>query len=221
MTLSTSEKISLYRWFFRGRQDIYARRWEKWERSGYTPAYSFDRDEFNAHRATWWTLKTFEHKTLIPLDDKVVYSHLAWKEIIGIYPLLQDNTSHFIVADFDKDTWKDDVKKLHEMCIQFSIPAYIEISRSGNGAHLRIFFEENYQAFRSRRILFELLRSAFEVSIFEKEMSFDRLFPHQDAHTGDGFGNLIALPFFIWGETDSVYWKNRKVNCYKQIYLRL
>lgn len=192
--LSLQEKIDLYRSIFRGREDVYARHWEKGEKSGYAPAYSFGWQEFNAHRANGGTLKDFPNKEKIRLTDQVVHEHLSGKQTAGIYPLLRDNTSYFIAADFDKASWKEDAKKLYDTCIAYELPAYIEVSRSGNGAHVWIFFEEKYDAFRSRSIMFELLREAFEVSIFEKEISFDRLFPNQHAHSGEWFGNLIALP---------------------------
>jgi len=102
-----------------------------------------------------------------------------------VYPLLTDNTSYFISADFDKSNWKEDAKKLYDACFSYNLPAYIEISRSGNGAHVWIFFEDKYDAFHGRSIMFELLREAFEISIFEKEISFDRLFPNQHAHSGE------------------------------------
>ena len=193
-TLSLEEKIDLYRSIFRGREDIYARRWTQWEKGGYAPAYSFDRQEFNTHRANGWSLKDFPNKQKNRLTERVTHDHLAWREVVGIYPLLTDNTSYFIAADFDKSSWKEDTKKLYDTCVAYNLPTYIEISRSGNGAHVRIFFEERYDAFHSRSIMFELLREAFEISIFEKEISFDRLFPNQHAHSGEWFGNLIALP---------------------------
>jgi len=148
-TLSLEEKIALYRSIFRGREDIYARRWTQWEKSGYAPVYSFDRQEFNAHRANGWSLKDFPNKQKNRLTERVTHDHLAWREVIGIYPLLTDNTSYFIAADFDKSSWKEDTKKLYDTCISHKLPAYIEISRSWNGAHVRVFFEDKHDAFHN------------------------------------------------------------------------
>ncbi|MCU0517163.1 MAG: hypothetical protein MUC60_09920, partial [Oscillatoria sp. Prado101] len=83
---------------------------------------------------------------------------------------------------------------MHLICTKHEIPAYIERSRSGNGGHLWIFFEENFPAEQTRKLLYELLREASVISHFDKEPSFDRLFPNQDLHAGKGLGNLIALP---------------------------
>lgn len=81
-----------------------------------------------------------------------------------IYPLLEDNTSHFIAADFDDENWQKSIRKLYSTCKNFEIPAYIERSRSGNGGHVWIFFEENLPAEQTHKLMFELLREATIVS---------------------------------------------------------
>ena len=111
---------------------------------------------------------------------------------MGIYPLLPDNSSFFIAADFDEENWESSIQKLYQTCIKFGLPAIIERSRSGNGGHLWLFFEDNIPAFQSRKIMFELLLQAGIISKFEKEPSFDRLFQNQDTHSGKAIGNLIA-----------------------------
>jgi hypothetical protein len=107
--------------------------------------------------------------------------------VLGIYPLLQDHTSYFIVADFDKENRKEECSQLLRTCEKYHLPAYLEKSRSGNGGHVRIFFEENYPATKSRKLMLELIRESFHISQFEREVSFDRLFPNQDFLTGKGF----------------------------------
>src|SRR3989344_835147 len=192
--MTTQEKLALYSSLFKGRTDVYARRWEKKERSGWSPAYSFDWNEFNTHRARGGTIKDFGNKKLMPLTDETLLNHFLGKETIGIYPILPDNTSYFIVADFDEADWKTDSQKFMSACINLNLKAYTEISRSGNGCHVWIFFEEEYPCWKSRAILLELIRKVFGYSEFTKEVSFDRLFPNQDTITDGGFGNLIALP---------------------------
>jgi len=193
--MTNQEKLAVYHNFFNTRTDVYARRWEKNERSGWSPAYSFDWNEFNTHRARGGTIKDFENKKLMPLTDEILLNHFLGKETIGIYPILTDNTSYFIVADFDEANWKTDSQKFVGECMNLNLKAYTEISRSGNGAHVWIFFEEKYPCWKSRAILLEIIRKVFGYSEFAKEVSFDRLFPNQDTINDDGFGNLIALPF--------------------------
>lgn len=188
------KQTQLFMSIFRGRTDVYARHWEKNGKSGYSPAYEFNWGEFMAHKARGGNLSNFPNKKTLLLTLAVIKSHLEGIQAIGIYPLLKDNTSYFIAADFDKENWKTESTNLIKICKQLQIPAYLERSRSGSGAHVWIFFEEKYSATKSRCLMLELVRKALNLSEFEKEVSFDRLFPNQDYHTNVGFGNLIALP---------------------------
>ena len=103
------------------------------------------------------------------------------------------------MADFDesqsgKRNWQDEVKAFIEACAKDNLPVYLERSRSGNGGHVWMFFETNYPAFKSRRILLHILETSGIISPFDKNSNYDRLFPNQDSHSGKGLGNLIALP---------------------------
>ena len=189
--MTNQEKLIIYHNLFSARTDIYARRWQKNDKSGWSPAYSFDWNEFNAHRARGGTIKDFENKKLMPLTDEILLNHFLGKETIGIYPILTDNTSYFIVADFDEADWKTDSQKFIKECKEVGLKAYVEISRSGNGAHAWIFFDEKYPCWKSRAILLEITRRVFGYSEFAKEVSFDRLFPNQDAIVNGGFGNEL------------------------------
>lgn len=189
--LNESE-ISLYTALFKGRTDVYALRWEKESKSGYMPAYDLNWNEYNAHKAKGGTFQNFKNKSYKPLTENYIEEHLNGKQTIGMYPLLQDNTSWFIAADFDEKNWFVDCQSFLNICQEYEIPAYLERSRSGNGGHVWIFFEENYPAIKSRAIVKDLLNKA-KLSLNNKG-SFDRLFPNQDSHSGLGFGNLIALP---------------------------
>ncbi len=190
----TQPHIDAYKSLFRGREDVYAVRWEKDGRSGYMPAYKVDWDDYNRHKSSGGTFANYTKKEYLPFNDVALKEHFLGKTTVGIYPLLSDNTSFFIAADFDEDNWQESILKLYKICQEVELPAVIERSRSANGGHLWLFFEENIPAFQSRKIMFELLLQAGIISKFEKEPSFDRLFPNQDIHSGKGIGNLIALP---------------------------
>ncbi|MBA7565450.1 hypothetical protein ES708_07134 [subsurface metagenome] len=192
--LSERQNIELFKSLFRGRSDVYAIRWKRDERSGYMPAYKVDWSDYDKHKAQGGIFKDYANKEHLPFDDSAIEAHLTGKDTCGIYPLLEDNTSFFIAADFDKENWKETILRLYNTSIEFQIPAYIERSRSGNGSHLWVFFEDAFPAEQSRKIMFEMLRHAGIISHFEKEPSFDRLFPNQDYHSDKGMGNLIALP---------------------------
>ena len=184
----------LYRQLFKGREDVYATRWEKGGDSGYRPAYVVDWQAYNKHKAQGGTFKNFKGKEYEALSNATYERHWSGEEFIGIYPLLPDNTSNFIAADFDKDNWRDHILSFSKTCSEYELDHLLEKSRSGNGGHLWIFFNAAYPAYKSRAIVFELLRKANVISEFSKDGSFDRLFPNQDSHTGLGLGNLIALP---------------------------
>ncbi len=194
MNKVTFDQIQLFMSLFKGRNDIYARRWEKEGKSGYSPAYEVDWTAFGAFKAKGGKFSDFPNKKPLLLTTEVIQAHLIGVQTIGIYPLLTDNTSRFIAADFDKENWQEESKAFVAVCTEHNIPAYLERSRSGKGAHVWVFFEEKYPANKSRAIIFELIRKALKLSEFEKEISFDRLFPNQDYHANQGIGNLIALP---------------------------
>lgn len=111
-----------------------------------------------------------------------------------MYPLLTDNTCHLLAADLDKSDWKESIIALAKACIKLNISHAIEISRSGNGAHLWIFFSEPIPAKDARILGFGLLDKAMEIHPNLSFESYDRLFPNQDLMPDGGFGNLIALP---------------------------
>ncbi len=190
----SAEYKTLYIDLFKGRNDIYATRWEKEGIGGYRPAYNVNWNAYHKHKAQGGTFKNFKDKEYEQLTEAVYEKHWSGKELIGIYPLLPDNYSYFIAADFDKDNWLEQISAFSKICNNFNLSHAIERSRSGNGGHVWIFFEDKYAANKSRSIVFELLRRSDILSDFAKNGSFDRLFPNQDFHKVLGVGNLIALP---------------------------
>jgi hypothetical protein len=172
-----SNQIQLFKSVFKGREDVFAIRWEKEKKSGYMPAYFYDPYMYRAHKMKGGTFQNYNDKTYLKLTDQEISKHLNGEQLIGVYPLLQDNTSNFIVADFDEANWIDDAKKFLKACNDKNIPAYLERSRSGNGGHVWIFFGQPYPAIRSRKIFISILEQSGAFSAFDKSSSFDRLFP--------------------------------------------
>jgi superfamily II DNA or RNA helicase len=196
MNETLSNQIQLFKSVFKGRIDVFAIRWEKGNKSGYMPAYSYDPYMYRAHKMKGGTFQNYNDKTYLKLTDTEIAKHLNGEQLIGVYPILTDNTSWFLVADFDKENWIEECNKFVSACSERNIPTYLERSRSGNGGHVWIFFEHPYPAIRSRKIFLNILEHSGAFSLFDKSSSFDRLFPNQDFLSGKGLGNLIALPLF-------------------------
>lgn len=196
MAVPLDSNIPLFRSLFRARPDVFAIRWEKGNNSGYTPAYQFDPYLYRQHKMGGGIFQNFNAKSYLPLTDEQIEKHLNGGLLAGIYPLLPDNTSWFLAADFDGENWAKECQAFLKTCAHNDIPAYLERSRSGQGGHVWIFFEQPYPAIRSRKIFIQLLEQAGVFSVFDKGSSFDRLFPNQDSLSGKGLGNLIALPLY-------------------------
>ena len=197
-TFSAKDKITLFRRLFHGREDTYPQRWESNKgHSGYAPACGNEWKPGICHKPR---IKCGECKQrqLLPLSDQVIYDHLSGKQTVGTYPLLDDDSCYFLAADFDEADWSEDAKSFMESCRELAIPAALEISRSGNGAHVWIFFSEAVPAREARMLGVALISHTCDRTRQLSLTSYDRLFPNQDTMPQGGFGNLIALPLQKW-----------------------
>jgi superfamily II DNA or RNA helicase len=218
---SRAALVSVMRRVFRGREDVYARRWEspKTGRSGYSPVCG---NEWLPGTCAKPRVKCAEclHRSLLPLTDEVIRRHVfgdarsregprdpARETVIGVYPLLTDETCWFLAADFDGAAWQDDATAFLETCLSWQVPAALERSRSGKGGHVWIFFTESIPAALARRLGSFLLTQTMERRPQIGLRSYDRLFPNQDTMPQGGFGNLIALPLQCgsWAHGNSVF----------------
>lgn len=188
-------KVSLFRSLFRGREDVFARLWwsRKSQKIGYSPVcrHRWDPALCNAPSVK---CADCSNREFTPIGDRVVQYHLEGRHTIGIYPLLQDDTCHLLAVDFDKQSWTEDAAAFLETCRRMSIPAALERSRSGNGAHVWVFFSEAVPASSARKLGSLLLTETMSCRHQLGMDSYDRLFPNQDSLPKRGFGNLIALP---------------------------
>jgi superfamily II DNA or RNA helicase len=193
--LSTDEKIALFRRLFRGRTDMYPVRWESKTtcKAGYSPACA---NEWRPGVCEKPRIKCGDcgNRMLIPLSDKVIYDHLAGEHTVGIYPLLEDDTCYFLAIDFDEAEWREDARAFMQSCVDLGVPAALEISRSGEGAHAWLFFAGRVAARDARRLGTAIISHTCTRTRQLKLNSYDRLFPNQDTMPKGGFGNLIALP---------------------------
>lgn len=201
--LSLQEKVDLFRSLFKGREDVFARRWysKTSGKAGYQPVCQNE-----------WTpmcdKRTFKcadcpNRHFSPLTDNDIYRHLEGKDadgrdVIGLYVLNKDNTCHLLCTDFDDKNcehgYKNDVLAFIDVCRSWNIPCSVERSRSGNGAHVWIFFDNPVLAVKARRLGNAILTEAMSRNGKISFKSYDRFFPNQDTMPEGGLGNLVALP---------------------------
>lgn len=203
-SLSAEDRVSVFRELFRGREDVFPRRFEsiKTGRSGYQPVCV---NEWQPGVCQKPRIKctACENRVLVSLSDDIVRCHLLGYDphdpkrrdfTIGVYPLLEDETCWFLAADFDKASWHEDAAAFLATCNQHDVPAALERSRSGNGGHIWVFFSVPIPAVLARKLGAFLLTESMDRRPELGFDSYDRFFPNQDTMPKGGFGNLIALP---------------------------
>lgn len=195
------EKTAFFLSLFRGRENLYARRYHnlKTGKSGYVPACQ---NEWKPGVCDKRARKCPDcpSRAFLPLTASVIRAHL-WgrdafcRDVVGIYPMLEDGRTWLLAVDFDEESWREDAAAFRDTCLAFDITPAVERSRSGNGAHIWFFFSEPVPAADARRLGSGLLTQAMARRHELRFKSYDRLFPSQDTVPKGGFGNLIALPF--------------------------
>lgn len=198
---SPEQKIALFRSLFRGRDDVYPRRFESRTtgKTGYSPVCA---NEWATGICEKPRVKcaVCQHRRFLPVTDDVIRRHLIGNDehggsfVAGVYPMLLDETCFFLAIDLDKANWHDDAIAMMETCQRLDIPAVLERSRSGNGGHVWIFFDTAIPASIARRLAAHVLTETMERRPDVGLDSYDRFFPSQDTLPRGGFGNLIALP---------------------------
>lgn len=210
----TRDHVLFFYRLFKGRKDVFSRRSVNRDgKAGYYPVCgNFWRNGICPKRDRKKVkCRDCVNQQYMPLRQKDLYAHLVGEkencsDVIGVYPTLADETCNFLVFDFDhhgkddsidiseESDWRRDVDALRRICLQNGIPALVERSRSGRGAHVWLFFEEAIPAYVARRFGSALLTKGAE-SVSQRDFrSYDRMLPAQDHLPEGGLGNLIALP---------------------------
>lgn len=201
---SLEEKVALFSGLFRGREDVFARRWHSKTsgKSGYQPVCSNDWRIGFCDKKKQKCAECPNRQFVAPAYNDY-FNHLAGKDewgqdVMGIYVITSDNGCHLLCADFDDKNcehgYQKDVLAFVGVCKGWAIPCHIERSRSGNGAHVWVFFETPIAAQKARRLGNAILTEAMNRDGRLTFKSYDRFFPNQDTVPEGGFGNLVALP---------------------------
>lgn len=198
---SAQEKIEFFLTMFRGREELYAKRYYslKSGKSGYAPACTNEWIEGVCDKKKYKCAEC-PHRSFQPLSAEIIRKHLRGqdeygRDVVAVYPMREDNTTYFLAIDFDEKNWKEDVKAFCMCSKEVGLEPAVERSRSGNGAHVWFFFAQPVLATDARRLGSGLLTKAMRYRHELSFASYDRLFPTQDTLPKGGFGNLIALPF--------------------------
>ena len=193
--LTPGDKVALFLRLFQGRDDVYPKLWQnqKTGKKGYSPACA---NEWGRGVCEKPRVKCGEcpNQAFLPVTADTILDHLQGRHVIGVYPMLKDETCWFLAADFDKAAWREDVLAFAESCRRVGVPYAIERSRSGNGAHVWFFFSSPVSAATARKMGSYLITETMARRDQLSMASYDRLFPNQDTLPNGGFGNLIALP---------------------------
>ena len=195
---------------FWGRTDVYARRGKN---GGYFPQCKnrWINDLCPRQQGKHFDCSECRNQNYEKLELWHIRQHLQGArenctDVIGVYPLLPDDTCRFLVFDFDNhekgadkldnantdDAWRDEVDALRRICELCGIDALTERSRSGRGAHVWIFFKQPVPASLARRFGFALLDKGCESINLTSFRFYDRVYPSQDS--AQSLGNLVALP---------------------------
>jgi superfamily II DNA or RNA helicase len=179
-------KVDFFADLFAARTDIYATRWENVRagKAGWLPAV----------RGGWRKGIRHEDRDYLPLSKNVLRAHLTGEVHVALYPLLDGDLCWWLAADFDGPMAMLDALAYLKAARAWSVPAALEVSRSGMGAHVWMFFTAPVPAQTARRLGTALLREAMAVRGHMDLASYDRLFPSQDVLPSGGVGNLIAAP---------------------------
>lgn len=207
----TDEVANRFYSMFWGRTDVFARRGKK---GGYFPQCKNRWDEkicpkqngqpkYNCSTCKY---QNYEHLELWHIKQHLLGARENCTDVIGIYPLLPDNTCRLLVFDFDNhekgadqqdnanpdESWRSEVDALRRICEDNGIDALTERSRSGRGAHVWIFFKSPIPAALARQFGFALLDKGCESVNLTSFRSYDRMYPSQD--NSSKIGSLVALP---------------------------
>jgi hypothetical protein len=165
------QKVAFFGALFAARTDVYATRWEnrRTGRSGWLPAVRGGRRKG----------ARLKQRDYLPLTGDVLTTHLTGDVHVGLYPLLDGDLCWWLAADFDGSAAMLDALAYQKAARSLGVPAALEVSRSGLGAHVWCFFTAPVPAETARKLGAGLLREAMALRGRMDLASYDRLSPRR------------------------------------------
>ncbi|MDR3137195.1 MAG: DEAD/DEAH box helicase family protein [Coriobacteriales bacterium] len=225
---SPEDKYELFIHLFAGRPDVHALRWTHGDGYSPECANSFAKFICKRRKDVPGTANCTkcEHRQFTSLSIDAFKAHTNTTAtgrtiVLGAYPLNSKDNCKFIVADFDgkpsqttqtkkKSHQRDDdhdaprkalltAVSFRTTCNAAHVPVSLEISRSGKGYHIWLFFSSWVPGSKARRLFTALWTKTMEENPGLDFSVYDRFIPCQDTVSSKGLqggtGNLVALPF--------------------------
>lgn len=194
--LSSIEKISIYKSYFRFREDVFTERYLKNDGSKGYFIVCRNKNGYLCQKKNKLSKSCYNclNKQYEKFNDAFLFEHMKGNKAYGVYPIVDNDKCYFLAIDFDDDKFKNAALAYKEECKKLGIDSIIELSQSGSGAHVWFFFENLTNAKKARMLGDYILLNAMTNNKNISFKSYDRFFPAKDIVDNKGYGNCIALP---------------------------
>lgn len=204
---SSADKVRLFSDIFKGRTDVFARRYESAVsgKTGFSPVCHnrWDRLLCDAKRTH---CATCPNSRFAAWSDEAATAHLLGHDCRGrpftaaIYPMTPDERVRLCTVSLGEDHWRENTTAVQDAARSLGIPCLIE--RADDGVRIWFLFKTLVEARLAREVATAVLFAAF---MRHPELGvgvFDSITPPLDTLPRNHIGQFIPLPL-------SKEWRNR------------